>query len=218
MMSRLSLFSVLAFAFTFSSGPQAWADLMLQPDSASTNLDSVRPVANVINQSGLSSPYTSLATDFSTYIASGPTHNGDDTNNLWIASSGNTVGNVDLGLGGSFTIQSMALWNDADSSNAIRNFSLRAADNAAFNSSVLLGNFTASATNGTNTAALPEVFNFAPTQASFVRIEITSNYNGPSSSFGEVAFRARAVPEPSSLALLGLTGFGFMARRLRKTA
>jgi hypothetical protein len=64
-----------------------------------------------INQSGLSTGYTSLATDFDTYIASNPTHN--TINNDWISAVGTLTGHFDFDLGGTFLVQSFALWDIA---------------------------------------------------------------------------------------------------------
>jgi hypothetical protein len=158
----------------------------------------------VINQSGLSAGDTSLVRDFDAWIGANPTHESVAGSNFWLSSLSSPTGNFDFDLGGTFIVQALALWNlgGNDPSNVVQ-FNLLAADNPSFSSPEPLGVFTASAT-GPNAAVPPQVFSFAPTDASFIRIQITGN-NGSAETtgFGEAVFEAHqtAVPEPTSLAV-----------------
>ncbi len=206
--------------------PAARAGLILQPASASTNMGTGFRTSpnNTRNQSGLSAGYTSGVTDFDTYIASNPTHNSGSAANDWDSAFANTTGNFDFALGGTFTLQSFALWNLGNNSLAnVRGFELLADDNAAFSSPTSLGTFDANPNTGPFGAVLPEVFTFAPTTAAFVRMHITSN-NGSQNvtTFGEAAFEVQAsptaVPEPGSLAILAAGGLGLLGYARRRRA
>lgn len=201
----------------------ALADLILQPASASSNMGfSANPPFLAINQSGLTTGYTSPVTDFDSYIASDPTADHTFSFPLWFSGFGFTTGNFDFNLGGTFTIQSFALWNIGGGNFfGINEFDLLADDNAAFSSPTLLGSFAADANTGPPSAVLPEVFTFAPTTAAFVRMVINSNHGAPfQTGFGEAAFEIQSIPEPGSIVLLGL-GAGLVSVyrwRRRRTA
>jgi len=178
---------------------------------------------NTINQSGLSTGYTSLVTDFDAYIAGNPSHD-NNLSTIWSSDPTTITGNFDFALGSSFTIQSLALWGNFDGALGVdtpKEFGLFADDNAGFASPTFLGNFIANIPIANPVS--PQVFSFLPTDASFVRMQITSNNGGTNfTRFGEAAFEvqdAQSVPEPSSLAqlaLASLVGLGLAARRKRK--
>lgn len=214
MNSRIASLAIFTTVLGLVSSSPAQAGLILQPTAASTNMGSFtgQPI-RTIDQSGLSTGYTSLVTDFDAYFASNPTHNiGFSPPNGWGSSVTVTSGNFDFDLGGTYTIESFALWNEGgDLAGNIVGFTLLAADNAAFNNASVLGSFTANPNTGPATAALPEVFTFAATAASFVRMQITSTNANPGQSnavLGEAAFEVSttAVPEPSSMSLLATAG------------
>jgi hypothetical protein len=222
---------LLALAFALLGlAPAARAGVILQPASASTNMGTDGGSPNSVrNQSGLSAGYTSGVTDFDSYIAGSPTHNGHFDRNIWASARGTTTGNFDFALGapqgGTFTVESFALWNFEESSNdGVRGFELLASTDASFSSGTTtsLGTFTASRA-GLHAAVPAQVFHFAPTSAAFVRMVITSNYGDTQfTGFGEAAFEVQsspaAVPEPGSLALLGLGALSLAGYARRRTA
>jgi hypothetical protein len=205
----------------------AQAGTILQPFGAATtmgNYPTYEPF-RAINQSGLSAGYSSGVTDFDTYVATTSTVGGANGLNAWFASSGNVVGNFDFDLGGSHLIESFALWSDPQpiSNQGIRQFNLFADDNSGFSSPELLGSFTAADANcvGCTPAQadafnLAQVFGFTPTAASYVRLQILSNYgNTDTTGISEAAFEVAPVPLPAAawLLLSGLGGIGALARR-----
>jgi hypothetical protein len=193
------------------------AATILAPSSASTNMGEIFPASNTINQSGLSVTYTSLSTDLSTYLSSNPTSNHGFGGNIWGSSSGVRSGNFDLDLGGSHAIAGVVIWNLVDDPSAIRQFTVLLDDNANFTSPVNAGTYIASNTLGSNPNTAAELFAFAATSASFVRIQIADTHSATSNgaAFGEIAFSV--VPEPSSTLLLGVGVLGFIAHRRRNS-
>jgi hypothetical protein len=224
-----TILATLALAFALLGlAPAAQAGLILQPAAASTDMGTFSffsPPDNTRNQSGLSAGYTSLVTDFDTYIASNPTHNSLDVFNDWRSNIGIVTGSFDFDLGGTFTIQSFALWNIGSGQFSlanVRGFELLADDNAAFSSPTSLGSFDANPNTGPDTAVLPGVFPFAPTSAAFVRMVITSNNGAIVTEIGEAAFEVQsspaAVPEPASMGLLAAGGLGLLGYGWRRRA
>lgn len=199
------------------------AGTILQPVGASTNMGSYSSQylpTFAINQSGLTTGYTSGVTDFDTYTATANTtlSSGGSSFMIWFSTANTTTGNFDFDLGGLSTIESFALWNDPQSAGqGVNSFNLLADDNAGFSSPTLLGSF--SAVEGLGNANLAQIFSFAPTSASHVRIEILSNHGSTFvTGISEAAFEVSgvsAVPVPAAAWLLGsgLLGLVGVSRR-----
>ncbi len=199
---------------------EARGGLILQPMNASTDMGEYYPLANTINQSGLSLGYTSLVDDYDNYLATDPYADHGVGSNIWGASEGIRSGHIIFELGGDYYIESMALWNQVLDPSAIQMFSLSVDDNPGFTSPTIIGTFVASNSLGywPNTPA--QQFSFDTTAASFVRMDILSTWSPTSwaASFNEVAFETTSIPEPSSLVLLviGSAGGWFIRRRLKR--
>lgn len=204
---------------------EAAASVTLQPIGASTNMGEyigsdvngtlVFSASHVIDQSDLYPTYISNVSDFDSYLALNPAAEHGFGNAIWGASAGVQSGNFDLDLGGSYTVNAMALWNLYDDPSAIRQFNILLDDNASFSSPLEFSGFTASNSLGRGIGSFAQVFNFEPTVAHFVRLEILNTYPGSfSAAFNEVMFGVSPIPEPETYALLlaGLGLIGFMTR------
>ena len=159
----------------------------------------------LIDQSGLSTGYQSGVTDFDAYLSSDPTHL-NTRENVWATNNGVRTATLDFSLDSLKLVDGLTLWyRGQDLGPQIKDFELYAAGNAGFVNATFLGSYIADPNLGTNSATRAEVFGFDLVQASYIRMEIlTPNFPTPILSAGEVAFREQtAVPEPSSLALLG---------------
>jgi hypothetical protein len=166
---------------------------------------------HIIDQSGLSVPFVSGATDFDTYIASGPTHAVVSPTNGWASHSGST-GYLEFDLGDAFSISTFALWTQ-NNPGALNSFSLSSALDIGFTSGVSnLGSFNAAEGIGAQTFAVSAI-------GEFVRLQINSSHGATNVNIGEVAFDTTVLPEPAPLAVLciGLSGLG-LARRSRGLA
>ena len=115
-----------------------------------------------------------------------------------------------------------AFWNHANGSTAnIQNFRIFGSSLADFSISSLLGTFINPQQAASNLYPV-SVYDLVDSNAQYIRLMVDSYYgNGCCVAVGELAFDVNAavvnngVPEPSSMALVGLALFGIVASRKR---
>ncbi len=165
--------------------------------------NSIYAPINVINQSGLSTGYTSGVTDAAGYLASNPTH-GADAGSFWNAELGSTAGTLTFDLGGLWDVQQLVLWNRVPRGFGIRGFSIELATDASFADAKVVGAFIAAQGSEFQTTTPAQVFSFAKTSAAYARVNVANSYSTCCMSLSEVAFvaEAQSVPEPGTLALV----------------
>jgi hypothetical protein len=217
MLKSLSLVTVGATVMALGAITQAEATQIIQPQSASTTLGEFGPfiLDNAINQSGLSTTYTSGVTEFASYLSGNPTQSFSVS---WIGSS-SAPGSVTFDLGNVFDLDGMAMWGTAGVT-SVKDFDLFASLTGVDGSFVSLGSFVQNFESGADTA---QVFNFNTTTAQFIRMDITDSYQASNSvGIGEVAFRTADVtpePVPEPMTIFGAaTALGFGALVNRKNA
>jgi hypothetical protein len=172
--------------------------------------------SNMTNISSIRSSYSSLSTDFDSYVASQPTAAHGSGANIWSSSSGVRSGNFDLTLGGTYLLDGVAFWNlGAGDPSSIQHFNITLSNDSLFAVSTTYTGFTASNSLGTSTSSGVQTFGFTPTLASFVRVYVLDTWSASSfgTGFNEIALRASPTPEPSTTLLCGLVFLGSSASR-----
>lgn len=221
--------TVACFAVMVASGAKLQAGVILSPDSVVNNtMGSFFGVATpdrTHNQSGIDTGFLSGVDDFDTYMATNPvathTHNGA---NSWFSALpfGSVTSNyMDFDLDGLFRVEQIAYWGVTPGNGSVRNFQFWTSDSSDFSGSIAqpLNTFaTPTAIVGLPSVINPVVADVNPVVARFVRLEILSvdGDAAQSAAIGEIAFNVTAVPEPSSLAILGVGACAFAARRRRR--
>lgn len=218
---------VIALAALGLSTGVANAASILQPVGVSSSVGSYSTsgaynIDRVIDQSGLTEDYTSNVTDFDEYVRL--TMHSSDAGN-WLSPINNKSATITFDLGGTYALDAFALWNDFNGSGrSVKDFTLSASTDASFSNGTVIGSFSAADGTGYALNNFSQIFNFDPTLASYIRMDILSNHGAEYTGFGEAAFRISdapvsaapsAVPLPAALPLLatGLIGLGVFARR-----
>jgi len=165
---------------------------------------------NIINQRGLHAKYVSGVTDFDSFVAATTHSVGAITE--WFAPSGTLSEVIEFDLGGLFTVDKIAIWNeDAWGTDTVNIF---ASTDSAFTSATSLGTFNLT-NNPNRTSYLAQVLaGFNPVIAQFLRFEVSGS--STSVALGEVAFSATevsAVPLPAAAFLFGPALLGFLGFR-----
>jgi len=206
-------------AMTAAATP-AGAGVILSPidvvQNTGGNFSALFTIDETIDQSGLSHGFTSGVTDFDSYLATNPLHDYRQADGgEWYSQSGVPSSIIDYDLGELFNIHRLALWNE--DLIGIISMSVSTSADDSFTTPVMAGMFMP-AGNGLNSPYPAQVFNLAPSVGRYVRLEVTA---GPSFavSMGEIAFDVTplaAVPEPSTLLLLGCGGLGLFGTKWRR--
>lgn len=210
-----------ALATCLVASPAA-ASVILSPVAVLSNTAGrYEPMADIdstIDQSGLSSGFVSGVTDFSSYLATGPTHEWIYTDGSeWFSSTGLTSGTIVYDLGAVYTVTQLALWNEEFS--GISRMQVETSTDAAFGSASDVGTFAPTDTPF-DAQYGAEVFGLTPSVARYVRLTLAGPQQpnrGTFLSMGEIAFDVTSsdVPEPFTASLL-LVGMSVAAaRRLR---
>jgi hypothetical protein len=171
-------------------------------------------LTETLNQSGLSSGYTSGVTNFNTYMASNPTHTLVFNGFEWFSNQGTSSARVTYNLGALRVIDAMALWNEESSGIGLLDLAY-SADGINFSS--LLSGLTPT-NNPLNSSYTADIFSFGAVNMQYIQLDMSRcpQNDFPACSIGEVAFRGGElsnVPEPGSLALVALALAGLGIRR-----
>lgn len=209
---------VLALAAAAYLAPAGFAGVILQPTAISSPQGSLNTagyeLTQIINQSGLSTGYTSGVTDFGTYLA-GTTHDsgtGITTNTGFTNTSGGFPQQITFNLGSVVSISGLGFWATSNMGSVTEFRLFVDNDNDATNGvgAQLNGTFNALADGGT--AGPGQVFSFGAVSTQFVHLYVDNTAAGTEMypGIGEVAFDAEVAeaPEPATtaLVLLGLAG------------
>jgi hypothetical protein len=189
--------------------------------TASSEFSSTYDIGNTIDQSGLSVGFTSGVTDFDAYLAGNPTHTLIADNNEWFSTEGVTSNVVTYDLGGTVTIDRLALWNEEFSGMGFFDVFV-SIDGLTF---TLVANDIMPVDSPGNSDYGAQVFGLGTQTTRFVRFEMGGCPQPDGSpralcGIGEVAFATAttgAVPEPSVVVLLAAGLLGVAARARRQT-
>ena len=220
--SRLLGAVYVFIAYGLLSTINAQASVIISPVSATASfeLSSTYDIGNTIDQSGLSAGFVDGVTNFDAYLADigagNPTHSYTAADNEWFTPVGITSATVNYDLGGVYSIDRLALWNEEFSGIGTLDI-LVSLDNI---------NFTTVASdlrpvdNPRNVDYGAQIFGFGTQSARYIQFDVSNcpQPNGDPTLYcaiGEVAFSTSAVPIPAAVWLFGsgLLGLIGVARR-----
>ena len=201
---------------------------LIQPTAATSTATSFGglPTSNLINQNGLSSPYTSGVTLASSAVST--THVDTAFTEGWASDqpAGFSPFVLSFDLGATESISGLRLWSTtvttAGARGDVEDFEVFSDnDQDPTNGGLVsLGSFTAADLTGNDRPA--EDFALNVTTSQFFHLEInsnrgdTNNIDSTRTSLGEVAFiTVSAIPEPSALILAAAMTGGLLTRRRR---
>ncbi|TVT59882.1 MAG: discoidin domain-containing protein [Sedimenticola thiotaurini] len=219
MLKTLFILSGLAL-YSSSSIVNAGAILSATSGTINSGGPGFGTLTETFDQSGLSVGYTSGVTDFDAYIALGPTHTDTFGGFEWFSNSGTSSASVTYDLGGIFSIDALALWNEESS--GIGSLDLLTSTDGVTFTSLVSGLLPTDHFAGAYSA---DVFNFSAVNAQYIQFDMSGcpqpNVGSFSAcSIGEVAFReagAAQVPVPGTIVLLGLGIAGLGSIRRKRT-
>ena len=233
MSQKSRFFAAIAAICFLTTGSAAIAQSLvgslIQPTQADTAVASFGglPLANLINQTGLSANYTSGVTLAASSTAT--THADTAFSNGWASDQpgGFSPFVLSFDLGSAESISAVRLWSTTVTTSGaigdVEDFEVFSDnDFDPTNGGLMsLGSFTAA--NQSGNARLPEDFALSTTTSQYFHFGINSNrgdannVDSTRTSLGEVAFITTvAVPEPSALIMLTAMAGGLMARRRRR--
>ncbi len=198
------------------------AGVIIDPTAVTSNVadsGSSYAIINTINQSGLSTGYTSGVTNFDTYLASGPTHTFIAAGFEWFAALGVHSATLIYDLGALYNVDRLAVWNEESS--GIASMTVLACSDAACSTTSSMGS-TSSLTNWSSsvTSYTADVVSLTTRNTRYIELMVTGPQSGSTYdavSMGEIAFDSvtSTVPEPGSLGLVsaGLGGLLFLLRK-----
>jgi len=208
---------------------QALEGSLIQPTAVTTTAAEIGlPLDNLINQSGLSTGYTSGVT-LATSVAS-TTHSNVAISNGWASSQPDGFSSFFLSfdLGAAESIAAVRLWsttiNTGGADGDVEDFLVFAdSDDDPTNGGLIsLGSFTSADQTQIANDRPAEDFALNLSTSQFFHLQINSNrgdvnnLDSTVTSLGEVAFiTVSAIPEPSAVLLLGAMAGGLMTRRRR---
>lgn len=174
------------------------------------------PEENMINKSGLLTPFIDGVTDFTDYVYSAPLHEGWDDYS-WL-SAYIYEGELVFDMGRNYRIWNFMMWNGATGINASpARFTVSTSRTLDFSESTVVGSFTGQQRDYVGTE-----YWITPSIGRYVKLTIDGNFgNYCCVAIGEVAFDAELlhpVPEPDALALAaaGLAAFGTTTLLVRR--
>lgn len=223
MMKKSTLAWLLATLALIAVQNPAEAGIIRSPTAAVAASGSLFGSPNdTINQSGLSSGFTSGVTDFDTYDPTNVSHAGGFSG-VWISGNGFLTPPqfMTYDLGSSFAIERVAFWQQGGTGSQINAFEIFADDDG---SPVDDLGTSIGAFNPTMGTTFGQVFNITDVSTQFLHMRITSGQHGTSTrpAIGEFAVdqtvASTPVPEPSTYALFltGLAAVGIMNRRRKR--